>query len=117
MTEEYYCADCNNSLSKNDKSCPKCGSTERKICVELQDKITLSDSITEIKKVSGFWLGISVGVIGSIIGGLWAGLLIRWIDSKYPINMEHLFPAIILSVILVYFLYSLYCKIVVKIKP
>lgn len=117
MKEEIYCNNCNNPLKKNEKKCPKCGSTSKKICVELHDKVTITDSITEIKKISGFWLGIMVGVLGSIIGGLWAGLFVRWIDAKYPVNIDHFFPVILLSVVLIYFLYYLYKKVLTRVKP
>ena len=116
MEGEIYCNECNHPLKKSEKKCPKCGSTNKKYCIELHDQVKVTDSITEIKKISGFWLGIFVGVLGSIIGGLWAGLFIRWIDAKYPVNLEHLFPVILLSIILTYFLYYIYKKVLTRVK-
>ena len=48
MKEEYYCNKCDQPLNKEDKKCPKCGSTSKKICLEFKEKLTITDSITEI---------------------------------------------------------------------
>jgi len=45
MTEEYYCANCNQKLSKDEKPCPNCGSEKRNIHLELFEIISVSDRL------------------------------------------------------------------------
>jgi len=83
--------------------------------ITLYETINPTDG-TEIKKISGFWLGILVGVVGSVLGGAWTTVLIRWADSKNPFDIHYLIPLITLSIFLALFFILLYYKIVIKIK-
>ena len=38
---EYYCADCGKQLSEDERPCSNCGSTRRKINLEVKEKIGL----------------------------------------------------------------------------
>ena len=45
MIAEFYCKECGKQLSEDERPCSNCGCTARKICVELFDKISVTDSL------------------------------------------------------------------------
>ena len=50
MTEEYYCATCNQKLTKDEKPCPSCGSIKRNIHLELFEKLVITDKLKALQK-------------------------------------------------------------------
>jgi len=42
MTAEYYCDECGHKLAKDERPCPNCGSSKRKITLELKEVVKLS---------------------------------------------------------------------------
>ena len=45
MNVEHFCSDCGYKLAKDERPCPKCGCSAIKICVELHDKLSISDKL------------------------------------------------------------------------
>lgn len=45
MSVEYFCSDCGYKLVEDERPCPKCGCNAIKICVELHDKLSISDKL------------------------------------------------------------------------
>ena len=51
MKARYYCKDCEEKLSEDDKVCPNCGSKKRHIKLNIEEKIELHDQIEgEVKE-------------------------------------------------------------------
>ena len=51
MKARYYCKDCEEKLSEDDKVCPNCGSKKRHIKLNIEEKIELHNQIKgEVKE-------------------------------------------------------------------
>lgn len=117
MSQSAKCAKCDEDLPVNPRMpCPKCGSTERKHSIMLNEKITLKDSLTVTRKskreylekhpkilvivvlvtfgspivgfVLGFFFsGIVSGVIGLVLGSV-CGLLGFWLTPQAVIKVR-----------------------------
>ena len=61
VTKEFECRDCHKPIGENDNPCPFCGSDKRLIKININEKITMLESLKmKHKDKSGFTLGTTV---------------------------------------------------------